>query len=89
MLQASKAILSWRRLFTAFALIIVSTIASVHAEGRRVALVIGNGAYRNVPALPNPPRDAADMADALERLGFSVTRVIDGDLARTRKALAG
>ena len=30
------------------------------AEGRRVALVIGNGAYRNVPALLNPPNDASD-----------------------------
>ena len=88
MLQASKTILSWRRFFAAAALILVSAIASVHAEGRRVALVIGNGAYRNVPALPNPPRDASDMAAALERLGFSVTRVSDGDLAQTRKALA-
>jgi hypothetical protein len=33
-----------------------------HAE-KRVALVIGNSAYRNVPALPNPINDAADMGD--------------------------
>ena len=31
-------------------------------SGRRVALVIGNGAYKNVPALPNPPRDAELIA---------------------------
>jgi hypothetical protein len=29
-----------------------------HADGR-VALLMGNGAYGRVPALPNPPRDAA------------------------------
>ena len=28
--------------------------------GRRVALVIGNGAYAQVKALPNPPNDARD-----------------------------
>src|SRR5262249_31491142 len=59
-----------------------------HAEGNRLALVIGNGAYRNVPALPNPPRDASDVADAFERMGFAVTRLIDADLAQTRSVLA-
>jgi Caspase domain len=56
-------------------------------EGR-VALVIGNGAYQKVPLLPNPPRDASDVAGALEQLGFKVTRLIDGDLAGMNKALA-
>ncbi len=32
----------------------------------RVALVVGNGAYRNVPALENPTKDAAAIAKALE-----------------------
>src|SRR5262249_6279407 len=30
--------------------------------GRRVALVIGNGAYRHATPLPNPGNDAADIA---------------------------
>src|SRR3954454_12426156 len=38
----------------------------------RVALVIGNGEYQNVPKLRNPPNDAADMKALLERMGFSV-----------------
>ena len=38
---------------------------------RRVALVIGNGAYQDGP-LANPPNDARDMAAALRRLGFDV-----------------
>ena len=35
------------------------------ADGKRVALVIGNGAYRSVPALTNPPTDAGDIAHAV------------------------
>jgi hypothetical protein len=62
--------------------------AASWADERRVALVIGNGAYQKVPALPNPPRDASDVAGALQQLGFSVTRLIDGDLAQMNKALA-
>ena len=45
----------------------------------RVALVIGNGAYRLAPALPNPRNDAADMAAALRRIGFDVVEGRDLD----------
>jgi uncharacterized caspase-like protein len=40
---------------------------------RRIALVIGNGAYSNAPPLKNPPNDARDMAATLKDLGFEVT----------------
>lgn len=39
---------------------------------RRVALVIGNGAYRNTRPLANPANDAAAIAAALERHHFTV-----------------
>jgi len=42
------------------------------AGGARVALVIGNSAYKNTDALRNPVNDANDMAAALKRLGFDV-----------------
>ena len=61
--------------------------ATCQADRSRVALVIGNGAYQKVPTLPNPPRDAGDVADALQQLGFNVTRLIDGDLAQMNQAL--
>jgi hypothetical protein len=48
---------------------------------RRVALVIGNGAYANAPKLPNPPNDAQDIAAALKRTGFDVVLAIDADKA--------
>jgi hypothetical protein len=52
--------------------------ASPANGGRRIALVIGNSAYRNVPALTNPQHDAALVADALKRTGFeSVNLQID------------
>ncbi|MHC4041527.1 tetratricopeptide repeat protein [Bradyrhizobium sp. 23AC] len=52
--------------------------APAGATGRRVALVIGNGAYKNVHALPNPPRDSKLIASVLRDVGFqSVISVND------------
>jgi hypothetical protein len=39
---------------------------------RRVALVVGNSAYKNVTPLDNPRNDARLMADTLRALGFAV-----------------
>jgi tetratricopeptide (TPR) repeat protein len=41
-------------------------------RGPRVALVIGNAAYSNVPSLTNPVNDAREMSSALRELGFKV-----------------
>ncbi|OQW56180.1 MAG: hypothetical protein A4S14_10435 [Proteobacteria bacterium SG_bin9] len=55
---------------------------------RRVALVIGNSAYRNVSTLTNPQRDAATIATALKQAGFqSVTQVNDLDRNKLSDAL--
>jgi hypothetical protein len=53
----------------------------------KVALVIGNSAYRSVPALPNPAHDAGDIAASLERLGFSVRRLSDASYDEMRRGL--
>jgi Caspase domain len=37
---------------------------------KRVALVIGNGAYQNVATLPNPIKDATAVADMFKKAGF-------------------
>lgn len=42
-------------------------------SSKRIALVIGNGAYTSAPPLKNPPNDARDMAATLKSLGFDVT----------------
>lgn len=39
---------------------------------RRVAFVVGNGSYKNVAQLPNPPIDAKAMASTLRNVGFEV-----------------
>lgn len=41
-------------------------------EDKRVALVIGNGDYRNVGKLPNAVNDAVDIAARLKKLKFDV-----------------
>src|SRR5947207_5156348 len=45
--------------------------APAHAE-KRVALVIGNNDYKNVPKLQKAVNDARTMGDTLKQLGFSV-----------------
>lgn len=58
------------------ALIFVAA-ASVAAEAKRVALVVGNATYDNVYSLNNATNDANDLAAALERLDFEVTLLND------------
>jgi tetratricopeptide (TPR) repeat protein len=55
------------------------------STGKRVALVIGNGAYAHVKALPNPPNDAHAIAKNLRDLGFAVSEGIDLDRAAMQK----
>ncbi|NOJ43132.1 caspase family protein [Bradyrhizobium australiense] len=49
----------------------VFTAGAAQAE-KRVAFVVGNGAYKNVAPLPNPSVDAKAMAAALRNVGFEV-----------------
>ena len=48
---------------------------------KRVALVIGNSAYRYTRRLDNPRNDATDVGGALKRLGFQVIGGFDLDRA--------
>ena len=52
---------------------------------QRVALVIGNGAYASVRALPNPPNDARAIAKSLRDIGFTVSEGVDLDRATMQK----
>src|SRR5258706_11587722 len=51
--------------------------ASDAAAENRVALVIGQSAYRAVPALPNAENDGKRMAELLGNAGFQVTAAPD------------
>jgi uncharacterized caspase-like protein len=66
---------------------LISCLTIPARAGRRVALVIGNAAYRNVTPLVNPRNDAEDIAGSLTRLNFSVNKVIDGTFDDMRRAL--
>jgi len=61
-----------------------TTITSSVAD--RVALVIGNSAYKTAPLL-NPVNDAADMEAALRKCGFTVMRKADLDRAEMHEAI--
>jgi hypothetical protein len=76
-----------RRLLPLFgAMALLSLIAAAPARAdKRVALVIGNSAYRNVPQLDNPKNDARLMAETLRGLGFALI----GDAAQIDLDKAG
>jgi Caspase domain/Putative peptidoglycan binding domain len=55
--------------FTACAFLVSANAAFAD---KRVAFVVGNGAYKNVAALPNPAIDAKSIARVLRNVGFDV-----------------
>ena len=61
----------------------VFAFPTMATASERVALILGNGAYRNAPVLPNAPADARAIAEVLRRLGFEVLDGIDLDRAAT------
>jgi Caspase domain len=68
-----EAFMSLRRLVLFLCAAAVLAVASpAHAEERRIALVVGNGAYANIRPLRNPVNDASVIRDTLTRLGFEV-----------------
>jgi uncharacterized caspase-like protein len=66
--------------------VFLMSAASASAE-RRVALVIGNGAYTGTGTLANTISDARAMAGVLEGLGFDVTLATDIDRQAAIKAI--
>ncbi|MDM8523252.1 SUMF1/EgtB/PvdO family nonheme iron enzyme [Desulfococcaceae bacterium HSG8] len=58
-------------------LICITAILTPAAFAEKRALVIGNGAYKDFPALPTPVNDARAMASTLGDLGFSVIKKTD------------
>src|SRR6266436_1786143 len=62
-----RAALAWSLLASS----LLALVQPAHAE-KRVALVIGNNDYKNVPKLQKAVNDARTMGDTLKQLGFSV-----------------
>jgi len=59
----------WTAALTVAALLVSADAA---LADKRVAFVVGNAAYKNVPPLPNPAIDAKTMAQTLRNVGFEV-----------------
>ncbi len=68
-------------------LILVCLAGGATAADRRAALVIGNSAYTNLPALPNAVNDADRIGDLLSQANFEVTIGTDLDKAGLEKAV--
>jgi peptidoglycan hydrolase-like protein with peptidoglycan-binding domain len=60
------------------------SLAAVSPSEKRVALVIGNGAYQNAVHLDNAAFDARAVADAFRKLGFQVVDGYDLDIDQMR-----
>src|SRR3954466_4402661 len=60
---------------------------SASAESR-LALVIGQSAYRSVPALPNPANDARAVTQMLTDSGFEVSTASDLSQGQMREAVS-
>jgi uncharacterized caspase-like protein len=77
-----RVVLGWALgLLTTLIIAIPMALPAGSAESR-VALVIGNGAYRSAVQLPNAARDAEAIAATLKSIGFDV--VLGTDLDRER-----
>ena len=79
--------LAWQQLLTS-CVVCLCLLGSAHAERR--ALIIGIGAYQNIPALKSPVKDANDMAKALIQSGFPAQNVMlrtDLDLPEMQRTI--
>jgi caspase domain-containing protein len=78
-----SAFVGWR----AALIIALMLVAVPSAHARRMALVIGNDSYQNVPALQNARSDAKAIAAALKDAGFEVTLKQDLNQRQMKAAL--
>lgn len=76
--------LAWTIVFT---MILAATATAATTDGRRVALVIGNGAYLHTTMLPNAPNDGRAIAGKLRDLDFEVLEGIDLDRRATEELI--
>ena len=66
----------------------LTSSAAPAPDDKRVALVIGNGAYENAVRLDNAAFDARAVADAFRKLGFQVIDGYDLDIAEMRAKIS-
>jgi hypothetical protein len=67
--------LGGRLILFVFALMLIFAAADQAFAAKKVALIIGNAAYKKVSTLPNPKNDAEAVSTMLKSAGFSVVEV--------------
>lgn len=72
-----------------FGLLAATSLPTDAKAERRVALVIGNAAYKHASMLRNPRNDASDVAETLRKLGFQVEFGLDLDQPGFARAIDG
>src|SRR5271169_7215300 len=75
-------------LFSALLLSFQISLPRIASAENRVALVIGQSAYRAVPPLPNAANDGKNMVDLLGKAGFEVTAAPDLAQNEMRQAIS-
>ncbi|MGD9785296.1 MAG: caspase family protein [Hyphomicrobiaceae bacterium] len=70
-----------------FALLALAGLTREATAEARVALVVGNAAYRHTAPLTNPLNDARAMTRALQQAGFDVVEALDADKGKLDAAL--
>ena len=65
--------MSWGRLLVLSLALVLSAAGARADPERRVALIIGNDAYRKLPKLSNAANDARAMEQELKAAGFETT----------------
>jgi len=73
------------RFLVAFSMVVL--LSTTAMAQKRVALIIGNAAYRHASTLANPNNDATDIGAALKSLGFEIVEGIDLDKAGMERTL--
>jgi len=76
------------RILVLMAVAMATLFLQTPAMAERLSLVIGNDGYQSLPVLQKARNDAGAVADALERLGFAVTRLADADRRSMTRALS-
>ena len=79
---------SFIKIFFIYTLILfAATLFAQQDQPAKFALVIGNGNYAGLARLVNPVNDANDIAAVLERLGFTVDKILNGNRVQMENAV--
>jgi uncharacterized protein (TIGR02145 family) len=79
--------MNYRNIFLFIILLISFSLFGQKLQEKRIALVIGNSAYLNGQVLKNPVNDANLMATTLQKLGFSVVKVLNANKMQMENAI--